>query len=200
LRHTCCTRYGSTDQPLSCTNASIRLSPQGWTPGEDARIGEALGLRHEDIAVAERSVTVVPRLNDNGARSKSRRQRTVPVCAQVIRLFGDYLACEYGDLDSDYVFVNLFGGLRGQAWTYAAAYDLVLRLRRRTGIDFDPHWCRHAWATRSLRDGVPIEVVSMLLGHSSIATTLSIYGHLSVEDARNALEAAGWFTGTGVSL
>jgi site-specific recombinase XerC len=35
------------------------------------RIGEALGLRHEDWAAAERQVAVLPRLNDNGARSKS---------------------------------------------------------------------------------------------------------------------------------
>ena len=37
-------------------------------------------------------------------------------------------------------------------------------------------------------------------GHSSITTTVSVYGHLTAEDARNALEAAGWFTGTGVTL
>jgi site-specific recombinase XerD len=35
------------------------------------RIGEALGLRHEDWAAAQRELTVVPRDNDNGARSKS---------------------------------------------------------------------------------------------------------------------------------
>jgi integrase len=34
---------------LSCTNASIRLSPQGWTPGEHARIGEALRLTPDDV-------------------------------------------------------------------------------------------------------------------------------------------------------
>ncbi len=169
-----------------------------WDCG--VRIGEALGLRHEDIAVAERTVTVCPRQNDNGARSKSRQQRSVPVSGQIIRLFGDYLAVEYGDLDSDYVFVNLFGGRRGQPWAYAAVYDLVGRLRRRTGIDFDPHWCRHAWATRALRDGMPIEVVSTLLGHSSVTITLSIYGHLTVEDARRAMEAAGWLAGTGVRV
>lgn len=49
-----------------------------------------------------------------------------------------------------------------------------------------------------LRKGAPIEVVSTLLGHSSIATTLDIYGHLSVEDARRALEAAGFLTGQEV--
>jgi integrase/recombinase XerD len=67
------------------------------------RIGEALGVRHEDIAAAEREITIVPRANDNGARSKSREQRTIPVSAQLIRLWADYLTTEYGDLDSDYV-------------------------------------------------------------------------------------------------
>ena len=72
-----------------------------WDAG--VRIGEALGLRHQDIAAAECTVTIVPRLNDNRARSKSRQQRTVPVSAQTIRVWGDYLAAEYADLDSDYV-------------------------------------------------------------------------------------------------
>jgi integrase/recombinase XerD len=164
------------------------------------RIGEALGLRHSDIDAAACEVTVVPRDNDNGARSKSREQRAIPVRAGLVRLYADYLHGEYGDLDSDYVFVNIFAEPRGRALSYPAAYDLVKRLRKRTGIDFDPHWCRHTHATRSLRDGVPVEVVSTLLGHSSITTTLEIYGHLTAEDARKVLEAAGWFTGNEVAL
>jgi len=51
----------------------------------------------------------------------------------------------------------------------------------------------------SLRDGVPIEVVSRLLGHSSVTTTSAIYGHLTAQDARAALEKAGWLTGKEVS-
>jgi integrase/recombinase XerD len=169
-----------------------------WDSG--VRIGEALGLRHEDIAAAEREITVVPRVNDNRARSKSRRQRVIPVSAGLIRLYGDYLHLEYGDLDSDYVFVNLFAEPRGQALSYPAVYDLVVRLRKRTGIDFDPHWFRHSMATRMLRDEVPVEVVSKLLGHGSVTTTLSVYAHLTAEDARRALVAAGWFTGSEVTL
>jgi site-specific recombinase XerD len=60
--------------------------------------------------------------------------------------------------------------------TYAAVYDLVGRLRRRTGIDFDPHWCRHTYATGLLRAGTPVEVVSRLLGHASVSTTVEVYG------------------------
>jgi integrase/recombinase XerD len=164
------------------------------------RIGEALGLRHEDIAVAERQLVIVPRVNDNRARTKSGRGRSIPVDAAVVRLYGDYLHEEYGDLDNDHVFVNLWAQPLGQAMSYPAVYDLVLRLRRRTGIDFDPHWLRHTAATRMLRDGVPIEVVSMLLGHTSVTTTLNIYGHLTAEDARRVLEHAGWFAGNAVRL
>src|SRR5713226_9189976 len=148
-----------------------------WDSG--IRVGEALGLRHEDIAAAEREITIVPRVNGNRARCKSREQRTVPVSAGLIRLYGDYLHGEYGDLDSDYVFVNLFAEPRGQALSYPAVYDLVVRLRRRTGLRFGPHWCRHSCATRMLRDGVPLEVVSKILGHASVATTSAVYGHLT---------------------
>ena len=167
-----------------------------WDSG--VRIGEALGLRHEDLAAAEQELTVVRRVNDNRARAKSPSSRTIPVSASLMRLYADYLHGEYGDLDSDYVFVALWAGQHGRPLTYAAVYDLVLRLRRRTGIDFDPHWYRHAYATRLLRGGASIEVVSSLLGHSSIATTMDVYGHLTAEDARRALEAAGFLTGREV--
>jgi integrase/recombinase XerD len=70
------------------------------------RAGEALGLRHEDIAAAEREISIVRRENANGARAKS-GGRTVPVGGELIRLYADYLHGEYGGIDSDYVFVIL---------------------------------------------------------------------------------------------
>jgi hypothetical protein len=73
------------------------------------RIGEALGLRHEDMGVAERQVTVVPRDNDNRARAKAGRSRVILASPELMRLYADYLNREYGALDSDYVFVNLLG-------------------------------------------------------------------------------------------
>lgn len=106
------------------------------------RIGEALGLRHEDIALAERQVSVIPRPNANRVRAKSGRSREVPASAELMRLYADYLNREYGALDSDYVFVNLWGRPHGRPLTYSAVYDLVERLRRRTGIDFEPHQFR----------------------------------------------------------
>jgi integrase/recombinase XerD len=164
------------------------------------RMGEALGLRHEDLAVAERALTVIRRDNDNRARAKSPDPRTVPVSPGLLRLYADYLNTEYGELDSDYVFVNLWGRPYGRPMTYAAAYDLVKRIRRRTGIGFDPHRFRHTYATGLLRNGAGMESVKELLGHASITTTIDTYGHLTVEDARRVLEATGWLTGREVRL
>jgi hypothetical protein len=115
--------------------------------GAGCRAGEALGLRHEDIAAAQREISIVPRDNANGARAKS-GGRMIPVGAELIRLYADYLHGEYGDIGSSYVFINLFAQPRGHAWSYPAVYDLVTRLRARTGIDFDPHWFGHSAATR----------------------------------------------------
>jgi integrase len=163
-----------------------------------ARIGEALGLRHEDMGIAEREVTVMPRDNDNRARAEAGRSRVIPASPELMRLYADYLNREYGALDSDYVFVNIWAEPRGRPWAYPAVYDLVLRLRERTGIDFEPHQYRHTYATWLLRRGAGMEAVKELLGHASITTTIDTYGHLTVEDARKTLEAAGWFTGREV--
>ena len=164
------------------------------------RIGEALGLRHEDMGIAEGQVSVIPRDNDNRARVKGGRSRTIPANGELMRLYADYLNREYGALDSDYVFVNLWAEPVGRPWAYPAVYDLVLRLRERTGIDFEPHQYRHTYATWLLRRGAGMESVKELLGHASITTTIDTYGHLTVEDARRTLETAGWFTGQEVAL
>jgi site-specific recombinase XerD len=162
------------------------------------RIGEALGLRHEDLAIAERQVRIVPRDNANRARAKTRRSRIIPASSELMRLYADYLNHEYRDLDSDYVFVNLWAAPHGHPLTYTAVYDLVVRLRQRTGVMFSPHLFRHTYATWLLRRGAGMDSVKELLGHASIASTIDTYGHLSVEDARKSLEAVGWFTGQEV--
>lgn len=164
------------------------------------RVGEALGLRHEDVEIATPTVRVVARVNDNRARAKGGRSRSIPASPELIRLYADYLNHEYGPLDSDFVFVNLWGRPHGAALSYPAVYDLVRRLRRRTGVEFGPHWFRHTYATWLLRRGAGMDSVKQLLGHASITTTIDTYGHLTVEDARATLSAAGWFTGREVRL
>ncbi|MFG1711148.1 site-specific integrase [Nonomuraea sp. M3C6] len=154
------------------------------------RIGEALGLRHEDIDARRGVITIRRRLNVNRARAKT-WSREVPADAALIRLYSDYLHEEYGDLDCDYVFVNLWGQPRGRPMSYPSVDRLTRRLQARTGIEFTPHLFRHSYATGLLRRGVAVETVQHLLGHASISTTIDTYSHLGIEDARRALVTAG---------
>ncbi len=58
------------------------------------------------------------------------------------------------------------------------------------------HQVRHSYATAALRAGVPAEVLSKRLGHSSVAITLDIYRHVQEgEDAAAAALAAGAILG-----
>lgn len=53
----------------------------------------------------------------------------------------------------------------------------------------NPHALRHSAATILLAEGVPIEVVSDILGHSSIRVTKDVYGHLVVRQQVDAAKA-----------
>jgi integrase/recombinase XerD len=79
------------------------------------RVGQALGLRHEDIVSWERRIEIVPREGGSGrARSKGGAHGSVPVPGELIRLWSDYMHEEYGELESDFVFVNLWKGEIGR--------------------------------------------------------------------------------------
>jgi integrase/recombinase XerD len=157
------------------------------------RIGEALGLRHEDLSLRRAEVRVVPREdNSNQARVKRMKERAVPVRDVVLDLYADYMELEYGMLDCDYVLVTLSGRTRGAPMTRHGAGKLFSRLRQRTGIGhLHAHAYRHTYATRLLRAGVAAPVVAELLGHSSSQTTAETYSHLTAEDHRKVLAASG---------
>ena len=156
------------------------------------RIGQALGLRHEDLRPWARELELVPRLdNVNGARGKGSRG-TLPILPEVVQLYLLYMEHEYGLLDSDYVFVNLWGGEIGAPMKYSAVDKLVARTERRIGFAFTPHDLRHTFVTMLRREQVPMEVVSKLVTHRSITTTADTYSHLDAADLRAELEHAGW--------
>lgn len=70
------------------------------------------------------------------------------------------------------------------------------RLCERAGLGhWHPHELRHSGASLMLALGTPLHVVSEVLGHSSIAITKDVYGHLIAGERRGAAEtitAALW--------
>ncbi len=47
-------------------------------------------------------------------------------------------------------------------------------------ITFTPHILRHTYATNLLKNGVDIKTTQKLLGHSTVAMTMDIYNHISI--------------------
>ncbi|MEA2901969.1 MAG: integrase/recombinase XerD [Actinomycetota bacterium] len=165
------------------------------------RVGEALGLRRDDVHFLEDSqalgcefegphLHVRRRRNTNGAVAKSRQSRTVPAPPEVVEWYGLYL------LERDrvpaarrsaYLFVNL-DPPEGEPMRYRNVWELVGRLGRAAGIPMtvSPHTLRHCYGT-SLADAErPIDVIAALMGHSSLRSTM-VYLHPSRERRRAAV-------------
>ncbi|MFD9378469.1 tyrosine-type recombinase/integrase [Streptomyces sp. NPDC059999] len=168
------------------------------------RIGEALGLRREDMHLLPNAthlgcthrgahLHVRPRQdNINGARTKSGRSRVVPLGAECVHRYRDHRAerdTVPGAASSDYVFVNLTGPHVARPMTYSNAKQIIERIGNRCGFRARPHMMRHTAATRWIRSGVDPDVVQTLLGHVSSAST-AVYLHATDEDLRTAVELA----------
>lgn len=153
------------------------------------RVGQALGLRHEDIHSWDKIIWVVPReQNVNGARAKAREPYAVHVSANLMALYTNYLIQEFDEIESDYVFVNLWEGARGQPLSYETVIDLFRRLGRATGVHAHPHLLRHTHATELIRSGMDAAYVQKRLGHADIQTTINTYVHLTYEDLKQAYQ------------
>ena len=151
------------------------------------RIGQALGLRHEDIHSWDNTIYVIPRNdNPNGARAKTRESYSIPVSPALMRLYTDYLVHEFDEIESDFVFVNLWDGVIGTPMKYGAVIELFRRISKASGILAHPHLLRHTHATDLLRSGMGAAYVQKRIGHASIQTTLDTYTHLTDDDLKQA--------------
>jgi integrase len=72
------------------------------------------------------------------------------------------------------------------------AYRALRVAAARAGIpDAGLHTLRHSAASVMITRGVPLKVVADILAHSSIAITGDIYGHVSPDVSREAIELLG---------
>jgi len=114
-------------------------------------------------------------------RTKSRKERLVPLTKETGEALVDYLLHERPPSDSPCVFIrhkapygNFFGA--------AAIGEIVKRHLTRAGLkapSYGSHLLRHSLATRMVNRGVPIKDIADLLGHESIDTT-AIYTKVDV--------------------
>ncbi len=158
------------------------------------RIGEALGLRHEDMVTGKNNeIRVVPRFdNINHVRAKSGSERTVHVSKELMQWYSAYLIDEYPeDIDCDFVFVVIKAPVTGEIGAplrYKTIDSLFIRLSKKSSIKVTPHLLRHTHATELIRSGWDMAHVQQRLGHTDIQTTINTYVHLNDEDLFGAYQ------------
>lgn len=152
------------------------------------RIGEALGLRHEDMVTGKANeIRIVPRANNiNYVRAKSGAERIVHVSKELMKWYSAYLIEEYPeDIDCDFIFVIIKAPGKGKVGTplaYKTVDSLFRRLSKKIGIKVTPHLLRHTHATELIKAGWGMAYVQKRLGHADIQTTINTYVHLSDDD------------------
>jgi integrase/recombinase XerC len=110
-------------------------------------------------------------------------ERFVPLGSQVAGQLSDYLSGR-GLLPAE---APLLGGRKG-GLTTGQAWRIFRSTCVAAGIPAQgPHQCRHAAAQRWVLAGAPIMVVSALLGHSRVSTTVDFYLHASKELMETAI-------------
>lgn len=170
------------------------------------RTGEVFGLRWADVDFDNGVATVAQVLSRVDSRlvlgppQTERSWRRINLPRQVASSLRAHRTCQaaerafLGDAwqDSGLVFTNEAGAPVDPS-NFRKIFD---RVTKRAGLSgWHPHELRHSCASILLAQGVPLEVVSGVLGHSSIRITADFYSHIldpQREQAAEAMSAALW--------
>ncbi len=151
------------------------------------RIGEALGLRWEDIDFEHGVIHVRRTIERNGLRTAgelktARSRRSVVLVPELARVLREQKLASLYSQPGDYVFCLAGGKPRCPHATAAA----ILRAARRAGLEgVTFHTLRHAFASMLISGlKLDVETVSRQLGHANSAITLKVYSH-EFDAARN---------------
>ena len=134
------------------------------------RVSEVTSLKVSDINVSRGFLKV---------KGKGNKERIVPLNAKAQSIIEDYLRAHGAVLEHESFLV---GGSRS-SW-HRLCKSLSSRSLGRA--DIHCHTLRHSFATNLYEEGVQIERIGQLLGHSRLDTTM-IYAHISVEQKREAV-------------
>lgn len=143
-----------------------------------ARITEVCSIELEDVNLEEQTVKVM---------GKGGKERVIPISTPTVIQLREYIPRE--SPQGKYLFPadNKLGyqGIRSLEKTFR-------RLCKRLGIKLiSPHGLRYYCATTMLKNGARIEIVSRLLGHSSVAITDQVYVHIGEAEVKTEHEKFG---------
>ena len=116
-------------------------------------------------------------------KGKGNKVRYVPVGVKLTKALHLYLHRYRSKYPGTFVFCNR----QGQPLAFNHVRQICFRTAKKVGIHMGAHIVRHSAATEYLRRGGQIGMLSMILGHSSLAVT-SVYTHLVPDDLVKSYE------------
>lgn len=170
--------------------------------GTGLRWGEAIGLRVKHVDVLAGKLTVLQTLHEIAGQhvftepKTARSRRTVSFTKQV---GGALAGLVVGKEREDMVFTAPTGGMIRHSKWYERVWQPACVAaglggweqagQRRRYVGLRVHDLRHTHAAILISDGRPLSAISRRLGHSSVAITDTLYGHLREEVDEGMLAA-----------
>lgn len=153
------------------TLAQVRALADAASPNVRAAIWVAIytGCRRGEVCAIQAADIGADSITLRSGMTKTEKHRTIPIIAP-LRPWLAWLPMQIGARGIEGGFRNARNGA-GLPW-----------------VTF--HDLRRSCATLMLAAGVPLHVISKLLGHSSVGVTAARYAHLQVGEVRAGLEAA----------
>lgn len=155
------------------------------------RIAEALALLPKDIDLEHGRATVL--------HGKGNKRRVVGLDAATTAELERWLSkrAELGVGRQAPVFCVISKPTVGKPLYASCVREQMRDCARRAGIEkrVHPHGLRHTFAAELAKEGVRINVISKLLGHSNSAITAHYIDHISPEDALDVARAREWSAG-----
>lgn len=156
------------------------------------RIGEICALKWKDIDIDKKIFIVgktIQRIYDYDQMNTEiiisepktiNSYREIPLTSELYRIiksFKKFLNKEY------YVISNDINPIEPR--TYRNYFNKILKKLDIPVIKF--HGLRHSFATRCIESNCDYKTVSVILGHSSITTTMNLYVHPNIEQKRKVI-------------
>lgn len=141
----------------------------------------------------QRTITTDGKLYEGFVKTDA-GERIIPLSPRVVSALRIWRASQSefrlaaGDqwLGKDYVFTSI----KNRAYYPDSFNDRLETLCKRANVPvLSPHELRHTYATRALENNGDVKVLSILLGHNKIETTLNMYVHPSQEQSRSLNES-----------
>lgn len=176
--------------------------------GTGCRVGEALGLRWQDVLWDEGVISINHILQYGMIEGKAKFSVSPPKTACGVRMIPmmqavrEALREEYKRQERDGFCKSVVDGYSGfifcnKNWRVLMPQNVnreIDRIAKKSGIDhFSSHQLRHTFCTRICQNETDLKLIQEVMGHSDISITMDIYNESNIERKKASfarLEAA----------